>query len=230
MKKNNLFTIIILLIVFILIINTDNSYSQNDPSSLKLNFAVGAKKLIKNKYTIVPIDENTSLKENDGIRLFFQPAESCFVYILLYDSNKIMTVLFPEDINNYNNNAVSKGVKYFLPDPSHEYPLDNNPGTETIYFIASKKRILEMEKIITKLYKIDDKDLNATKETSNELRDNIRSMVSGQLAQTYNLQERNPIQIAGVIRATKNDIEKYAKGLIGKDLIIKTIRIKHESK
>ncbi len=221
MKKINLFKIVVLSLIIILMINAD------DPSSLKLNFAIGANKKINNKFNLVPIDENTSLKENDEIRLFFQPAESCYVYILLYDTERVMTLLFPEDINNYNNSGTSKGVKYFLPGPSSGYPLDNNTGTETIYFIASKKRITDLEKIIAKL---DNKDLNVIKETSNNIRDNIRTMVSGQLTQAYNLQEKNPIQIAGVIRGVKNEIEKYTKGLINKDLIIKTIRFKHESK
>ena len=145
MIKNNILIIAFLLFFIIIFINADNQ------SSLKLNFAIGAKKNINNSQNIIPIDIDTVLKENDGIRLLFQPASNCYIYVLFYDSNKIMTLLFPEKYNYYKKNYAIKGMKYFLPDAWDWYPLDNNPGTETIYFIASTSRLTDLEKLIKKL-------------------------------------------------------------------------------
>ena len=221
MKRNN-----ILIIIFLLLFLISNIYASKN-SSLKLNFSIGAIKHNNNTQNIIPIDMDTVLKEDDGIRLLFQPASDCYIYVLFYDSSKQMTLLFPNKYNYYKKNYAVKGMKYFLPDAWDWYPLDNNPGIETIYFIASTTRLTDLEKQIKKL---DSKKTSQILKASSEIRNNIRRKISKQLTKNYNFQERNAIEIAGVIRAVKNDIEEYTKGLIGEDLIIKTIIFKHEKK
>lgn len=221
MKKNNILIIAFLLFFLIIFINAD------EQSSLKLNFSIGAKKYTNNTSNIIPIDIDTVLKENDGIRLLFQSATDCYVYVLFYDSSKIMTLLFPDKYNYYKKNYAVKRMKYFLPDAWDWYSLDNNSGTETIYFIASTSRLTDLEK---QLKKLESKKEDQVKKASNDIRNDIKALISEQLTKNYNFQERNAIEIAGVIRAVQNDIEKYTKGLIGENLIIKSIIFKHEKK
>lgn len=222
MQKISIIKIIFIFIFLVFIFNA------KQPTSIELNFSIGAKQYINNNvFNIIPIDDNTILKENDGIRIFFQPADDCYIYTFFYDSNNIMTLLFPDDYNYYKKNSALKGIKYFLPDPWDWYLLDNNPGIETIYFIASTSRLTDIEKLIKKL---DDKNPDTVKMASNNIRDNIKEKITQQLTKNYNFQERNAFEIAGVIRAVNNDIEKYTKGLVGENIIIKSIRFKHEKK
>jgi len=221
MKKANIIKIIFISFFIIIVINAKK------PTSIELNLSIGAKQYTNRGFNIIQVDENTVLKENDGIRIFFQSAENCYIYILFYDSNDLMTLLYPEKYNYYKKTSITKGIKYFLPEPWDWYPLDNNDGIETIYFIASTSRLTDIEKLAKKL---DNKNPETVKMASRDIRTNIKEKITQQLTKNYNFQERNAFEIAGVIRAINNDIEKHAKGLSGENIIIKTIRFKHEKK
>lgn len=91
------------------------------------------------------------LYSGDHFKIVFIPAEDCYVYILSIDSQNTVLNLFPMEefggvtVNNFN--PVKGGQTYYLPAPKKAFFLNEETGTETIYFLASRTRDMELEAI-----------------------------------------------------------------------------------
>ncbi len=113
---------------------------------------------LKVKVTFYYEDENKQVKLlTDGARLksgqhvgiTFVPDSDCYVYILWWDSRGSVGRLFPNPQLTEGTGDVKAGRTYWLPSNRGErwYVLDNNPGEETIYFLASRTRNPKIEQL-----------------------------------------------------------------------------------
>lgn len=111
---------------------------------------------------IRPLTENATLRCGDFVGVSFQPEQDCFVYILWWDSSGQVGRLFPNPELTEGDAKVQGGKRYWLPIQNKDRPqdrwfvLDDKPGRETIYFVASRTRNTKLEKLYGELCRMED--------------------------------------------------------------------------
>jgi hypothetical protein len=116
------------------------------------------------------LTENTVLKSGQHVAVFFKPAEDCYVHILWWDSSGQVGSLFPNPKLSAGTGLVKGGKAYWLPykgqeGGKHWYVLDDKPGWETVYFVASRERNPKLEELIQKFQELASKEKVGTRGT-----------------------------------------------------------------
>ncbi|MBI5250338.1 MAG: caspase family protein [Desulfomonile tiedjei] len=98
---------------------------------------------------VKPLTEGARLKSGQHVGITFVPESDCYVYILWWDSRGAVGRLFPNPQLTEGTGEVKAGMTYWLPSSGGErwYVLDDNPGEETIYFLASRTRNPRIEQL-----------------------------------------------------------------------------------
>ncbi len=101
------------------------------------------------KGPLEPLTEGAILESGDHYKIQFTPREDSFVYIFQIDASGEIFQLFPmrsfKGVAVDNQNPVEAGTAYVLPAPDKAFRLDDRVGTESIYFLASRDAIEELE-------------------------------------------------------------------------------------
>lgn len=102
---------------------------------------------------IRPLDNNSVLKSGQHVGIGFRAESDCHVYIFWWDSSGNVGRLFPNPQLTEGTGEVQAGKTYWLPSRGGDrwYVLDDNPGTETVYFAACRNRNPKLEKLYEKL-------------------------------------------------------------------------------
>lgn len=126
-----------------------------------------------------PLEDNAALKSGQYVGITFRPESDCFVYIFWWDSSGNVGRLFPNPNLTEGTGEVKAGKTYWLPSMDGErwYILDDQPGEETIYVIASRTRNSKIEDLYEKL-----RNMSASARGSKQGR-----KVEGELARQVNL-------------------------------------------
>jgi hypothetical protein len=95
------------------------------------------------------LTQGTQLKSGQRVGVAFRPETDCYVYILWWDSRGAVGRLFPNPKLTEGSGEVKAGQTYWLPSKQGErwYVLDDNPGEETVYFLASRERSPKIEQL-----------------------------------------------------------------------------------
>lgn len=107
----------------------------------------------------VPVREGSLLRTHDQFQVHIQPQSEGYVYALIYDSSGKVSLLFPSEYQA--DNRVRPGTEYILPQGGLFYELDEVPGTETIYLIASATPMDDLAWLLEKMEKAGDADVVA---------------------------------------------------------------------
>lgn len=89
------------------------------------------------------------LHSGDHYKIIFTSTEECYVYIFQVDSANKIYRLFPMKsfggvtVNNFN--PVQARKTYYIPAEKKSFILDQQTGTEKIYFLSSRERDLQLE-------------------------------------------------------------------------------------
>jgi hypothetical protein len=118
------------------------------PLALKVN--VVGKRMVGQEMVDVVVQSGSKLKSKDNLRVYFETNQKSYVYMLIFDSEKKASVLFP-DPRIAVGNQVQGGVEYQIPPGDDWFWLDEHPGTETIYVIASYEPLTELKKMLDAL-------------------------------------------------------------------------------
>jgi len=95
------------------------------------------------------LKNGSALHSGDHYKIIFTPNQDCYVYIFQIDSANKVYSLFPMEkfgkltLNNVN--PLQAGQTYYIPAEGKSFILDDQVGTEHIYFLASFQRDLELE-------------------------------------------------------------------------------------
>ena len=133
----------------------------------KFNYLPGQRRGI----SMSNISTDLTLTKNDPYYLSFHPAEKCFVYIIQFTSSSDIIKLFPNPKYSYENNPVPS-VLTRIPKDFGWFYLDNVPGLETIYLIASRWEQKELESLIANLE--NEKDVEKISKLKEEIRIRIQ--------------------------------------------------------
>lgn len=95
------------------------------------------------------LKDGSTLQSGDHYKIIFTPNQDCYVYIFQVDSANMIYSLFPMEqfgkltLNNVN--PIKAGYTYYIPAEEKSFVLDDQTGTERIYFLASFEQDLALE-------------------------------------------------------------------------------------
>ena len=94
----------------------------------------------------VRLKDGMTLYNREQYKLVLSPTADCFLYVIGVDGTG-PTLLFPhEDIKL--GNRCRADAEYRLPDGDNMYTLDDRPGAETVYLVASHERLTDLEALL----------------------------------------------------------------------------------
>ena len=95
------------------------------------------------------LTNDTILYSGDHYKIIFTPTEETYVYIFQQGSSGNIYRLFPmasfAGVTVNNTNPVLPGTEYHIPAKDKSFFLDNQTGTEKLYFITSRQRDQQLE-------------------------------------------------------------------------------------
>jgi len=98
----------------------------------------------------VEVSDGGVLHSGDMFKIRFELKKGAYVYVLALDSLGNLTRLFPEKVAGAPVRVSAKKA-YIFPEKDRWLLLDNNPGLEKFYLIASPEPISDIEKKISQL-------------------------------------------------------------------------------
>ena len=162
---------------------------------LKMNI-IGQRKESDGSYTEVFVKEGSSLRSRDNFQVHLETDRPAYVYILIYDSQNKASQLFP-DAKIEQSGYVSAGKQLVLPGRDLWFWLDESPGTETIYVLASEKPMTDIRGLLAKMESADDAGQQLVSRQIKEkiaiMQRGIGGITKGQ-AVTYTLSDGKKIQ------------------------------------
>jgi len=182
----------------------------------------------KDKKLII-VDRDTTLKSGDDLKMLINLSKECFVYVIHYGPKEEVDLLFPYDLQQFNNDyKVNKN--YYIPKGKSWSTLDQQPGKEIFFIVASHKRLPELEKKLSAYMSApDNKKAALSKQVVTEVR-GVRKKFTN-----YATIAEKPVTIGGSIRGTgkaenekRPDVATIAKRVTAQNLYTKTITIDHK--
>lgn len=186
-------------LVFFLIpwVNAEKEGDRN----ISFRWAFGAMVGPENDRRLVAITRDTTLKTGDQLKLLVELKKKCFVYLIYHSGQDDMLMLFPYKLDQFSTDYETS-KKYFVPQGSLWFELDEHSGVETFYLLASATRLNELETLFENHQKegaIDKQ--NRTKNILNQIR-----KIKRQNRKLATSAER-PVLIGGNVRGVQKDQE-----------------------
>jgi hypothetical protein len=99
------------------------------------------------------LTDDKVLKSGQHVGIAFKPNADCYVHIFWWDSSGQVGRLFPNPKLTEGDGRVKGGETHWLPSKGvkHWYVLDQVPGHETVYFVASRERNKKLESLFEQL-------------------------------------------------------------------------------
>lgn len=90
-------------------------------------------------------DKKVRLSTSDNYRLLLEPADECYLYLFQLTSSDKLIQLFPDSVVSPDPNPLPAGQESYLPALPNWFYLDQTPGKEQIYVLASPEPLPELE-------------------------------------------------------------------------------------
>ena len=197
--------------------------------NVRFLWAFGAMVGPENKRELKSITQDTELKSGDQIKFLVGIEKKCFVYLFFMDEKEDISLLFPNTFSQFDCPFFPK--RYYIPEGEMWFELNKNTGQETIYLLASSKRLSSIEHLYN-----DYSTASSTqkKEIGTRLLKKIREKRK-ELMTFEVLAERAP-NTGGTVRGltkspqTGPSIESIATEICATDCYCKTYTIDHKEK
>ncbi len=93
---------------------------------------------------VIDFAANPSVRAGDRLQVYLEALTSAYIYLFLYDSNKDLTLLYPEN-PRAPAAPVGEGGGRILPAEDEWFAFDATAGEEQFYILASAKRLSRLE-------------------------------------------------------------------------------------
>jgi len=144
------------------------------PLTLSMN-VIGQRRETDGSYIEVLVGEGSILRSRDHFQVHLETNNAAYVYVLLYDSQGKASQLFP-DPKAPQPGFVEGGRKAAIPDKDLWFWLDDNPGTETIYVLASEEPMSDIRELLRKMEKANEAE---RKRLAGEMKQQIKIVERG---------------------------------------------------
>ncbi|MDZ7697817.1 MAG: DUF4384 domain-containing protein [Deltaproteobacteria bacterium] len=200
---------------------------QKDDVSFR--WAFGAMVGQKGDQRLVAITRDTVLKTGDRLKLLIQLNTRCFVYLFYRTGDDDISLLFPYALDQFEKDYQT-GIKYYIPQGSNWFELDQKPDIERFYLLASAQRLSTLEAVFHKY----------TSASVSDKRKFAKKLIA-QIKETRRQHHRfaskaeRPIAIGGNVRGERKDrqhafpdIDPIASEVNASDFYGKTFTIEHK--
>ena len=117
-------------------------------------YAFGAYVGPQGKGKVISVQNETTLRAGDRLKLFFEPKSDQYFYLLHMSSQGELTPLFPVAAQPA---KVVRGTKMFIPADNNWFELDAHPGQEKFFLIATAERLDRLEELCARHTALKDK-------------------------------------------------------------------------
>jgi len=199
-----------------------------DISGVRFNWAFGAWVQSDNGRKLISVGKDMPLRTGDRLKFFVQPVNDCRIYLIYHGSQGEMHCLFPTQTPS-RNQAVSPNIPYLIPEGMGWFSIDNKPGLERFYLLASDTPLSELENLLGQL------KMDATV-NQGQLVQEIRAEIKRLKRQHRKLSAtaERPISIGGTVRGSEPnatdaypDVKKLATQISAPHFFSRTFTIEH---
>jgi len=169
----------------------EKSYEEKH---VRFRWAFGALFMSEKKPRLVSLERNTVLKSGDQLKAFLELREKCYVYLVYHSAQGEIVLLFPSNTDELSGGFEEKN-HYYIPEGEKWFELDNHPGKETFYLIASMERLMKLEALFRRYA-----SLSAAEK--GDCRDQILTEIQDlkRRHRQFRTAAERPVQIVGGIR------------------------------
>ncbi len=205
--------------------------SPSEPApypEVDFRWAFAAKTLQDGKSSTQPVTQDMALKSGDQVKMMVELQRKCFVYLFHDNRRDSVKLLFPYAFQQFEGDYQPER-KYYIPRGDAWFRLDENPGQEVFYLVASAKRLGELENAFLR-HESAQGALKA--ETARTLVDLIREL-RREHRELSSPAER-PVPIGGALRSVEKvqdpdrlDIAAFADEILSTGFVARTYTIEH---
>ena len=197
--------------------------------NVRFLWAFGAIVGPEDKRELKSIKQDTELKSGDQIKFLVGIEKKCFVYLFFIDEKEEISLLFPNTFSQFDCPFFPK--IYYIPEGEMWFELDQNTGKETIYLLASSKRLSSIENLYDDYSTASS---NQKKEIAARFLKEIREKRKEHM--TFEVLAERPRTTGGSVRGltessrSEPSIESIAIEICTTDCYCKTYTIDHKEK
>ena len=185
------------------------------PLSLTMNI-IGQRREADRSYTEVIVREGSVLQSRDHFQVTVETNRQSYIYVLLFDSEGSASQVFP-DPKIEQAGFVEGGHKIVVPDKNLWFWLDEHPGTETVYVLASEGPMSDIRGLLSRMTKASEAE---------------RKRLSGQIKQQIQIVERG---VGGVATGKTANyplsdgrlVQKVTEVVAGSGAVVRAISFEH---
>lgn len=216
-------------LVILLFIAYPAAFAQTAPGKGDIGFlyAFGAYVGPQGKGKFVAVQNETTLRTGDRLKLYFEPRKDQHFYLLYLSSQGEFTPLFPGPAQS---SRIARGTKVFVPADSGWFELDAHPGEEKFYLIAAADRLDRLEELCARHTGLKDKaEISAS---TDGILEEIKQLK--QKHKQLSAPAEKPVRIGGSLRGDQRpgaaaipDITSLAVEVTAPGFFTRTFSIEH---
>ncbi len=171
------------------------AYAQTPAGKNDIGFlyAFGAYVGPQGKGKVVSVQNETTLRVGDRLKLFFEPRSDQYFYLLHISSQGELTPLFPAAAQPA---KVAARTQLFIPAGNNWFELDAHPGQEKFFLIATAERLDRLEELCNRHTALTDKaDVQSS---TDAILDEIKGL--RQKHRQLSAPAEKPVRIGGSVR------------------------------
>jgi hypothetical protein len=180
-----------------------------------------AKRAADGSAVSIDFNERVGIVKGDLFKIYISPLSCAFVYLFLHDEGGDLQLLFPDDFSLFAK-ASYLNSRYFIPEGDHWFALDDSPGTERFYLIASAERLNALESLVSSY-------ASASPDKKGAARQAVLDEIA-RVRRQYNqltVTAEKPLTVAGGIRGINANVEKLATRIEADGFYYKVFRLEH---
>jgi hypothetical protein len=116
---------------------------------------IGQRKELDGSYSEIIVREGSVLRDRDHFQVHIETNRPSHVYVLLFDSQGRASKLFP-DPKIEQPGYIEGGRRIAIPEKDLWFWLDEHPGTETVYVLASEEPMNDIRVLLARMEKAND--------------------------------------------------------------------------
>jgi hypothetical protein len=186
------------------------------PLTLAMNI-IGQRKEPDGRYAEVIIREGSVLRSRDHFQVHLEINRRAHIYVLLFDSQGQASQLFP-DPKIEQQGLIEAGQRVTVPDRDLWFWLDDHPGTETIYVLASEEPLADIHLLLQRMQQANETE---------------RKQLSGEIKERIKIVERG---VGGVAKGKTVNyplsggrrVEKVTEVVVGTGAVVRAISFEHK--
>jgi hypothetical protein len=202
---------------------------RSQDANVDFRWAFAAMSVQDGKNVMRSVTRDMALESGDQLKMMVELQRRCFVYLFHQDREDGLKLLFPYALQQFEGDY-QPNRRYYVPLGDGWFRLDENPGREVFYLIASSKRLDDLEKAYARY---EGAQPSSKAEAAGALLEKIRELRREHRELTSPAER--PVPIGGALRSVEKvedpnrfDIAAFADEVVSTGLVARTYSIEHK--